>query len=459
MKLFRILCVVFLLSLFGCAATPLQKKPLLSPAGGQALLTVYLSTSGAAEHVGKIQIDELAVEVDGAWIGLALPPVTIDYQRQKGRQMLLGAAVAPLGVHRRLRLRVSGLSGSDKEQEFIVRLSGPLELLKGESKCLFLDWQMLAERPGRRQLTPRFSAWGQGQALGGELLYVACREIDTVYIVRMDSNEVVAAFSVPGPLADIRVLAAPRRLYILSTGRRSIYVYDCLNARLIDQIALPGSIAPQHMVLSPDGQYAFVSDAAAGAIFKVDLSEGNLVAQTRTGHRPQRLIYIDEGLGRLAIAAPRSHQVFILNAADLRIQRIIPVGSRPSGLLYFADALYVAETGSRSVAVYNLQTGKQSATIAVGLAPDYLLSVDRNSAYVSNSGEGSLMVLYAGQNTAFKRIATAQNPTEMIFSQRRRLLYIESPKMRTVTVVDQVSENILKQIRLGGPPRSMAILE
>lgn len=454
----RFILILILLLLAACGGTPqsVAKKSVKARAG-QALLTVYLGSSGTVEVAGNIQLEAIAVEVNDVWIGLGLQSGEIDYQQQKGQQMLLGAVVAPLGEHQRLRLRVRGLPGKDEVQQFVVTLPEPLELRSGDSKCLFIDWQLIAEQLGSQQLVARFTAWGQGQTLSGELLYVACREIDTVYVVRMDINDVVASFGVPGPLAEIRL--HQRKLYILSSGKRSIFVYDCLNGRLIDQIALPGSVSPQHMALSTDGTFAFVTDAGAGEVLKVDLLAGTLVNRVLIGHKPQRIIAFSDGQERLALVAPNSQQVFILDAGNLQTIRRIPVGSRPVSLLFFNRSLYVVEQGSQSVAVFDHRSGKQQAKIPVGFKPEYIQAIDRSNAYVSNSGESSLSVLHAGQNVALRKISVGQAPGEWSYSERKRLLYVANGPLQRLTVLKRASGTLLKEIPLGGEPTSLSILE
>lgn len=453
----RFILIVTLLLLAACSAPRAGVSKPFKVRSGQALLTTFLTTSGAAEAAGQILIEEIALEVNDVWIGLGLRSGEIDYQQQKGQPLLIGTVAAPLGEHRRLRLKISGLAGKQELQTFIVSLPDPLDLRAGNSKCLFIDWQLFTDRPGGAELLPRFTAWGQGQTLGGELLYVACRDLNTIYVVRMDINEVVASFGVPGPLAEIRI--HQRKLYILSTGKRSIFVYDCLSGRLIDQIALPGTISPQHMTLSDDGAFAFITDASSGEVLKLDLDTGTLVARRLIGHKPQRLIFFDDGEQRLAVTAPNSQQVFILDAVTLQLDLMIPVGRRPVSLLFFDRALYVVEQGTGLVAVFDPRTGKQKIKIPVGFRPEYLLAVDANTAYVSNSGEASLSALYAGQNMALRKIPAGKAPTEWLESQRKRLLYIANSSTRRVTVVDHTAENFLKEIHLGGAPTSLAILE
>lgn len=460
----RLLLIFVMIVLTSCSGGQVRSSKTLKVRSDQALLTVYLSTSGSAEMDIRVRIEEVELDVGGVWIGLGLDSLEVDYLKLKGDQVLLGAAIAPLGKHRRLRLRCSGLppeagGTAEAEQTFTVVLAGPLDLRQGESKCLFVDWRLVEEQPGSKKLSSRFTAWGQGQILGGELLYVACRDLNTIYVARIDINQVMAAFAVPGPLGDLQLSAGQRRLYVLSTGRRTIYVYDSLSARLLDQIALPGSIAPRFMTLSAEGRYAFVTDSAAGAVFKVSLNDGHLVAHQRLGYDPQRLIYIAEGQGSLAVVTPRSQQVFILNAEDLEVQRSIPVGARPSGVLYFDRSLYVAESGTDSVAIFNVLTGAQAGKIAVGSRPGSLLAVDSRTAYVGNAGETSLSALVAGQKTAFRRISITQQPGEMIFSQRKRLLYVASPASGLVVVVDPFSEKVVRYLDFAGIAESMTILE
>ncbi|WP_139249276.1 YncE family protein [Malonomonas rubra] len=430
----------------------------LSFSDQQALLTVYLKSRGVVEEIAPLQFVGLSVQVDDIWIDLDLPPASVDFQQQKGRQLLLGASVAPLGQHRSLRLLVRGLGEEGELRNFHLTLPETLDLNRGDSKCLFIEWEMLREGQGNGMVVPAFKAWGQRPVLGGNLLYVACGELNTVYVTRIDNSEVVAAFGIPGPLAEICLDDVRQRLYVLSKGRRSIYVYDCANERLLDQILLSSSVSPEYMILSAGGRYAYVSDPTAGSVYKVNLSEGRMTVQRRLGHRPGYLLEIDE-LNLLAVSSASSSQVFILNSDTLELNQAIQVGAKPHGLLYFAQSLYVAESASQSVSVYSPQSGRQIARISVDMGPLFLLSVDEETAYVSNSIGQSLSVLTAGQNVAFRRIGSVSSPAEMIHSSRKRLLYVVAKNSAYLTVIDQGTEKIVRSINYGGQPKSLALLE
>ena len=403
-----------------------------------------------------IQVEELAIDVAGTWIALDLQRSSANFAQLKGGQILLGACVAPLGEHRRIRLRVRG--GEGEIHDYILPLARSLQLEKGQSKCLFLDWQMRAEQPGSSALQSRFSAHAQEDVLGSDLLYLACSEINTIYLARLDSSQVVASFAVPGPLGAIRIQDEQRRLYVLSIGRRAIFVYDCLNARLVDRLNLSAGIAPAIMELSADGRSAFVSDPAAGAVFKVDLSSGELLAQYRFGVRPGKLA-VNDAANLLAVSMPASNQVYFLDTHTLRTVRIIPVGSEPAGLLFFANSLYVAEKGDAAVGVFAINSGQQRSKIAVGPGPDSFLLIDQDTAYVSQSKGRSLSVLTAGQNVAFRQIGSFVGPAEMDLSVRRGRFYVASQERNRVSVVDQESERVVAEITVGSTVNSLAVLE
>jgi len=453
------LSFMLILLLVGCSSGAVSSRRAPSPfAAQQAILTVYLTSSGTAEQVGQMRLEELAIEADEAWISLDFSPVTVDYQKQKGEQFLLGAFHATLGEHRSLRLRVSGLLSVEQKQDFYLTLADPLLLARGDSKCLFLDWSVHSELYGNNALIPVFSAWGQRPVLGSNLLYAVCSELNTVYVTRIDTNQVVASFGLAGPLAEICLDAQRQRLYALSKGRRSIYVYDCLNDHLLDQILIPASVSPEHMVLSANAMFAYVSDPDAGAVYKVDLNNGRIVASRQIGHRPGFLSEIEE-LNSLAVSSSSSNQVFVLDSQTLELKRVLPVGSKPLGLLYFSGALYVAEFGDQSVSVFNPQSGRQLSKISVGPGPYSLLQVDSDTVYVSNSAGQTVSVLTAGQNIAFRQIGSALYPTEMVYSQRRRLLYAASADSSQLMVIDPGKQELVKRINYGGQLKGLALLE
>ena len=457
--LFALCLLLFLLT--SCTSSLHQPQKSIAKFAGQPLLTVYLTTSGSSLTDFSFVLQEIALFSDGSWLDLDLPPQQIDRQGNKGQQLLLGVTNAPLGEQRRLRFRLTAIKVAGQsiaglpEGEFHeVVLATPVTLAEADSQCLFIDWNLEGN-----DLYPSFSARGQQVVLGGGLAYVLCDDIGTIYILRTDRNEVISAFSLPGPLAEMKLDPQTRRLYVLSTGKHALYVYDCMKSRLLEQIDLPRTIAPSFLALAEDTHLAFVSDPVSSQVLRVNLRSGVVEAQQQLSQTPGKLLYFSADNGHLAVLSPATQKVFLLSPESLQVHRVISVGMQPDSLLYFAGMLHVSEQAADKVSAYNYQTGRLVQDISVGRAPADILSEDGQRLFVSNSGESSISVIYSGQKTSFRRIATVDFPRDMAISAQRKLLYVAGYEKKHLSVIELTGQTMRKKLLLGGRPLSVAILD
>jgi DNA-binding beta-propeller fold protein YncE len=453
-----------LLMLAGCATVNPAAKSSLRVASGQTLATLYLSTNGVCSEQVTFELDEVALLLGDLWIDLLAAPVAIDHHQLQGRQLLLGIGSFPAGECRRIRFKLKQIRVAQSpstlfaDQLIELPFGQPLTFSGNDSTCIFVDWHLTEQMLNEARFTPRFTVRGQEISLGGDLAYVLCDNIDTLYMVRTDQDVVTAALGLPGPLGEIAVDEVLRRLYVLSTGERVIHLFSSANARSLDRIALSIAVSPRHLSLSADGVFAYVTDAATNRVLKVDLFSGLIAREAIVGVRPERVLFFDDGSPRLAISSPTAQRVLILHADNLEVQREFPAGLEADGLLYYEDRLYVAERGSQSVAVFDYRTGRQLARISVGFEPSDLIAVD-GRIFVSNSSDGSLSVFYAGQSTTARRIPVGVGPADLAVSSRRRMLYIADREANTLSVMDLSGDRIQSVVPLGGSPSSVVVLD
>ncbi len=462
-RLFLVL-VFFLLS--ACSPPKPSATDKMLPVAGQALVTAYLSTSGSSLSRASFTIERVALYQSKAWIELDLPAFQVDNKRQRNNQLLLGISLAPAGEYRRLKLQLKDLTidgvavlPAGQVETVELQLSEPVSLRSKESQCLFLNWTLDSQEGQKNTLTPVFTAWGQRIQLGAGLAYVACRDLDTIYVLRTDTNELVASFAVPGPIGEIQIDQRSRRLYVISAGSRSIYVYDCIKARLLEQIALPGTVAPGHFVLATDRRTAYVTDSFSSLVLKVDLLTGTVVGQQRVSSRPEKVALISAASERLAVVSPRAQQVSILSADSLAVLRSFSVGQQVSDVVFIAGTLFVVEQAANSVAAYEYQTGRLLGQIPVGFKPSELLVVNQQKVYVGNQHSASLSVLVPGQKTSFRRIPAGTAPGDLGLSKRHQVIYVLSAKNPQLTIVDLPGEYLRQTVPLAGQPTAVAVLE
>ncbi len=224
--------------------------------------------------------------------------------------------------------------------------------------------------------------------------------------------------------------------YVCLSIANQLAVVDLASGAVSQQIGV--GIAPWNVVLSPDGNTAYVSDwggrfptngdltatsagtavvidargvAASGVLSFVDLATGLETAQVPTGLHPSDLALSPDG-GTLYVANANSDTVTVIDTQAKAIRETIlvrpsatlpfgnsstlPFGSEPDGLALSADgrSLFVASAGNNAIAVVELPNGQQAGSIVRGFLPtDWYpgaIVADSNYVYSANvKGLGS----------------------------------------------------------------------
>ena len=463
--LLRPVSLVLLMLVLGCApGMDRASTPAPARQSDQALLTIYLETRGECPAEVILLLENLVLHGEQGDLPLYLEPFPVESRRAQDKQLLIATAEVPPGQYGRLELSLGGVTVEGRQQadqDLTLRLSDPLVLEPGDSQCLFVTWHLDDCLTGEGRLRPNFGATGQGQPLSGDLLYALVNDIRTLYLVRTDTRFVTAALGLEGRSGELAIDADRRLLYLVASDRRSLQVFDLTTHRLVDRFPLPLTLEPVHLALDTGGNRAFVSDPKARRVIKIDLSTGQVTGHQQVGLQPERLIYFEfAGNTYVAVCAPRSQEIILLNAANLSVQGSYRTGQQPVDLLALADRLYVAEAGSRMVTIFPLPGGAQLSQVRLTGAPAELLAgTGGEKIYVSLPQEGSLAVLTASQLTRLRGIPAGSGPRAMALSTRRELLFAASPATQEVTVLDQAAEREIAVIPLGGRPVDLAVFE
>jgi YVTN family beta-propeller protein len=137
-----------------------------------------------------------------------------------------------------------------------------------------------------------------------------------------------------------------------------------------------------------------------------------------------------------------SNTVTVLDVVNMRQDRVVAVGSNPSGLAVnpHRNEVYVVNSGSGTVTVINAETNTVAATIRVQRQP-YFIDVDARGdrAYVANSKSNNVSVLDLAQRREVAVIGAGEEPGMARISNDGRTVVITNHASGSVSIADAQS--------------------
>ncbi len=134
-----------------------------------------------------------------------------------------------------------------------------------------------------------------------------------------------------------------------------------------------------------------------------------------------------------------SNTVTVLDMVNMRQDRVIAVGSNPSGIAVNPrrNEIYVVNSGSASVSVIDAETNTVAATIAVHKQP-YLIDVDPQGerAYVANAGSNNVSVIDLMRRREIGVIGAGISPGVARIASDGKTLVITNRVSGSVSVAD-----------------------
>ena len=226
----------------------------------------------------------------------------------------------------------------------------------------------------------------------------AMSKVGAVWAIDTTSKAVIA--KVPVGLHPAHVVMTPdgRFAYVTNGGDNTVSVIDALAQRVVATIQV-GKF-PHGIRVSPDGKQAYIANLKGGTVSVVDIASQKEIAQIPVGKGPAQVGFTENG--RLAfVSLSEESAVAVIDPATRKVLRKIPVGATPIQLFATRDSriLLVANQGSRkkpgkTVSMIDLESYKVTKTVETGLGA-HGVAIDREGqyAYITNTYAGSVSVI------------------------------------------------------------------
>lgn len=238
----------------------------------------------------------------------------------------------------------------------------------------------------------------------------------------------------PGPPEDWARSADEKRVFVALPTVDAVSFVDLDTFRLIDTVKV--GERPTRIAVQPDGRYAWVGTIGARpGVTVLDTEKMEVKTHIETGNGHHELLVTPDN--RHALVSNRDDRtVSLINVRSLKKVKDIAVRGTPIALAYspLSESAYVADGDTGEVIVFDPESGKEKATIALepGLGP-MRITPDGRYGFVVNPVEDAVFVFDTANNRQVHRIDVSGEPFQVVFS--RSFAYIRGLSSTKVSMI------------------------
>lgn len=270
--------------------------------------------------------------------------------------------------------------------------------------------------------------------------------------------------------------AAPAKVYVANEGSDSVSVVDAAGFRIM--AVVPVGKKPHNVQVSPDGTLAWVTNEGGpregelahagmakgeheamggqGEVWAIDTATDRVVARIAVGRHPAHVVLSPNG--RYAFVTNGGEDtVSVVDTGARKAIATIPVGAYPHGLRLSPSGreAYVANLKGDTVSVIDTEAKREVATIAVGKGPAQVaFTPDGRLAFASLSRENAVAVIDPVTREVRRKIPVGRVPIQLYATPDSRLLFVANQGTkqqpdRTVSVIDLARLAVVKTVETG----------
>ncbi|PYQ54914.1 MAG: hypothetical protein DMF78_04080, partial [Acidobacteria bacterium] len=205
------------------------------------------------------------------------------------------------------------------------------------------------------------------------------------------------------------------------------------------------------------GPRLFVTNERSGDLSVIDVASRRLVATVRLGKRPRGIrvgpdsatLYValsgspfaPPGVDEKTLPPPdrSADGIGVVDAAALKLVRMIPVGTDPEQLALSKDGtrLFVSNEDAATASVVALPSGQVAATVKVGGEPEGVeVRPDGAVVYVTSEEDGEVFAIDTAAAKLLRKFATAPRPRSIAFLPDGTRAYVTCENGHAVVVAD-----------------------
>ena len=328
-------------------------------------------------------------------------------------------------------------------------------------------------------------AWS-GTALAADKVYVANEGANTVSVLDAASFKTLANVRVGKMPHNVQVSPDGKVVWVTNNGEPDQVADTSANKGMAksdhDAMGKPGAVwaidtssdavvakvpvgmHPAHVVVSPDGRFAYVTNSGDNTVSVIDTSAQRLVATIPVGQFPHGLRISPDGK-QVYVANLKGGTVSVIDTASQKEIAQIPAGKGPAQVGFTPDGrlVLVSLSEENAVAVIDPSTRKVIRKVAVGTVPIQLYATpDSRTLLVANQGTrkkpgNTVSLIDLASFKVEKTVVTGAGAHGVVVDREGRYAYVTNTYANSVSVLDVKDRKVTKTVPVGKGPNGISV--
>jgi YVTN family beta-propeller protein len=274
----------------------------------------------------------------------------------------------------------------------------------------------------------------------GAKIYATSYATDELIVVDLKQKVVAQRISIGSAPLGLAIAEGGKTALVACRDAGTVTMIDLATFRVIADVKTGNK--PNTIAIDPRGYRAYVVDSGRsqnGALHILDLRERNVVASIKLGVSPFGLA-VSPASELVFVLMGGSNEVWVVDPNKQRVINKIPVGDGPDGIAITPDGkrVFVANSRTNDLSVIDAQLMRVLITVPIGKMPfGIAVSPDGKRVFVVNTGSHTVSILSADLSDLNNQLVSVEKgSTDIEVASDNRTLYVISEETNALSVID-----------------------
>jgi len=298
-------------------------------------------------------------------------------------------------------------------------------------------------------------------AARAETLLVADKDGDALLVFDTPSGRVERAIPVGANPHEVVATADGLLAFTANAGSNTVSVVDLREGREIRRLESPLFAYPHGMAIDPDGKTLYLTSEQKRLLLRVDIERLEITGQVSTEREGSHMVVLSPG-GEWAYLSDRgSAAITVVDTRRLAVERHLPAGDGAEGIALSSDGrwLLVANRRANDLHLFDAPAGALLARIPVGEDPVRVaISPDGTRALVPHRRSNEVHLIDLARRELLVRLRAGKEPGGAVFLPDGKTAVVANTGEGTLSLLDLDPAAVRSSHPVGKGPDGLHLL-